>query len=215
MQMQKFYIIPVLSILIVLAIGVLVIQPKVVEISDIMSKQESEKSRNQQLLQKRDQVLKLREQELEITAQQAELVNALPAYKNVTQFLLELDRLAQASNISIESVQAAPGILVEKRPTIGQAAEELTLNISIEGNFEAIKTFLQRVYKAKRLINATSLSIAINSETDNSVRGTGIFNIFYKRIPESPASVTEELPVKSEQQEKLFQELQTFTPYYQ
>lgn len=213
--MQKFYIIPVVSILIVLAIGLLVIQPKINEIMELSEKTETERSNNTKLTAKRDAMVSLSANEQEIIAKLNSVRVGLPDEKNITQYLLELDKLSQASNISIRSVQVTPGILVEKKPTIGQAADELTLNIAVDGNFESIKTFLQRAFKAKRLINTDNITISINSETDGSVNATGIFNIYYKKRPQIPTDFMAEVPVLTDADNKLFTELESFTSYAQ
>ena len=211
--MKKFYIIPVLSILIVIAIGLFIVQPKISEISDLSQKITTEKEKNTKLTAKRDALTRLRDNKEEITAKGAAVRVALPSEKNITQYLLELDNLAQASNIVIRSVQVTPGTLIEEKPTITQAADELVLNIAIEGSFESIKTFFERVSQAKRLINAQSLNIAINSETSGTVSASGVFNIYYKQRPQTPKDATEAIPELTPENNETFDEISNLTSY--
>jgi Tfp pilus assembly protein PilO len=210
--MKNFYVIPILSILVVFLILAFICKPKVDSIIQLSREISAEKEKNSQLEKKRDDLVALSKRENEIRGELANIRTALPDQKNISTYIIELDDLATKSGVEVKAMQVAPGLLIESKPSIGQVANELTLNIAIEGPFEAVKTFFQRIYKAKRLINVESINTSFQNNT-GLVSVVGSYKIYYKQRPQPPADASETLPTLSAQEQALYNELETFTAY--
>jgi Tfp pilus assembly protein PilO len=210
--MKKFYIIPILSILVVFLISTVIGKPKVDSIIQLNSDISSAKEKNSKLEKKRDDLVALSSRENEIRGELANTRIALPDQKNISTYIIELDDLATKSGVEVRAMQVSPGLLVESKPGVGQVANELSLNIAIEGSFEAVKTFFQRIYKAKRLINVESISTSFQNDT-GFVNVVGAYKIYYKQRPQIPADASEVLPALSAQEQTLYNELETFAAY--
>lgn len=209
-----YFVLPVISILVVIVIVLAWVQPKVASILDKQRAIQSEKDKQVKLDAKIKQLDLLLQDKTELVAKLTSINVALPTQKDVPQLIIQLQKIAQESDVDIQAVQLSPGKLVNETAPASKTGPDITINISIQGNYEAVKTFLGKVFKAKRLINMESINLTSSSTSDNGALVVSLMmNAYYQPIPPKPTDPTQELPVITKEEEAVYDKLQSYTAY--
>jgi Tfp pilus assembly protein PilO len=211
-----YYVLPVIAILVVIGIGIGFIQPKIVEIQDLQQKKASEVARKQKLEAKLSQLSNLDGKRSDLLAQLQAVTVALPDQKEVPQLIIQLQNIAKESDIEIQSIQMTPGKLVETGSALAtKVGPDINFILGYKGSYESIRTFLGKIYKAKRLINMDSLNISVSSNETEAGQITVQSQMFayYQPRPAIPKDPTEELPTISTPDQAIYDQLQGYTSY--
>ncbi len=206
-----FYIIPVLCLLVIGALGVLVVQPKIAEIQDLNSKKEAEEAKRSKMTQKLQVLKGLEADKLNLQSKLVALNVALPSEKDASGLFIHLQKIAQASEVEIQSISFAPG-KIEANPNT-KTGLEIPITLSLKGNFEAIKIFLGYAYTAKRLINLETLSLSYSQNDDGSVTSNTNVTAFYQPKAEIPKDETEALPNVTQADEEIMRKIEEYKTY--
>jgi Tfp pilus assembly protein PilO len=202
-----YYALPVICIIVVIVIGLNFIQPKLSETQTLQIHKQEELTKKAALEKKLSQLQLLDAQKSDLLAQLAAITVALPDQKEIPQLIIQLQKIAEESDVEIQGIQLTPGKLVEQDSALAnKIGPEVTLNISYKGSYESIKTFLGKVYKAKRLINMDTLQVSASSNQgeDNVINATSNMITYYQPRPDAPKDATQELPEISTDDTKVF-----------
>jgi Tfp pilus assembly protein PilO len=210
-----FYVLPVIAILIVVAIGILFVQPKYNEINQLNVQKVEELGKQEKMQAKLRTLSALDSTKTDLQAQLSNLSVALPSQKEIPSLIIALQKISEASDIELQAIQLTPGVLLNDPATINKSAPELPLVINIRGNYEAVKTFLGRVYKAKRLLNMGSLSLNTSTAAgeEGQISASLSMSAFYQPLPPTPKDATEPLPEQPADVQELYATLEGFTAY--
>ena len=168
-----FYIFPIISLACIIIIMIFTVVPKISEIQTKQTNIQALTEKKSKLEQKNKILEQLSKNSIEQKAQLTALNIALPNQKEVPNLIIQLQTIAQESDVEIQSIQINPGILVTEKETPSNIAPELNFNMGIRGNYAAVITFFDKIYKAKRLINIETLSLsASGADTDGNVSVT-------------------------------------------
>ncbi|MDQ3098439.1 MAG: type 4a pilus biogenesis protein PilO [bacterium] len=217
MKMSVYYVLPVIAIVVVIGIGLLFVQPKIAEIQDLQQKKAAEEERKSKLDKKLSDLAQLESNKTDILAQQSALTVALPNQKEAPALIIELQKIAQESDIQIQGIQLTPGKLLDdtSQAATGKTGPQITFTLAYKGNYEAIKTFMGKVYKAKRLVNMESVNLNTGGAQaeDGGVSVTSNMAAFYQPRPAIPKDETEAIPILTEDDRKTYDLLQTYNSY--
>ncbi len=217
MKMSVYYVLPVIAILVVIGIGLLFIQPKITEIQDLQQKKAAEEERKIKLEKKLTDLAQLENNKTDLIAQLTALTIALPNQKEVPALIIQLQKIAQESDVQIQGIQLTPGKLLND--TSIQAAAKtgpsVSFTLTFRGNYEAIKTFMGKVYKAKRLVNMESINLNTGGaqSEDGGVSVSSSMLAFYQPFPATPKDETEEIPALTAEDKETYDALQTYNSY--
>jgi Tfp pilus assembly protein PilO len=217
MKMSVYYVLPVIAIVVVIGVGLLFVQPKITEIQDLQQRKAAEEERKSKLDKKLTDLAQLESNKTDILAQQSALTVALPNQKEAPALIIELQKIAQESDVSIQGIQLTPGKLLNdtSQAATGKTGPQIAFNLAYKGNYEAVKTFMGKVYKAKRLINMESINLNTGGAgaEDGGVSVTSNMAAFYQPRPAIPKDETEAVPVLTENDRKTYDLLQTYNSY--
>lgn len=208
---HTYLLLPLASIIVVIAIVAVAIVPKIGEINDLNTNIQIENDRTTQLLAKRDQLLQIQESESDLLARYNLATIALPDQKYVANLIITFESLAERSGISIGSLQVNPGTLVLEKPGISQNAEQLEVVLTTQGTIDGVKAFLKGIYSGVRLINVNSINITTSQVETTTVQLSAI--AYYKPRPELPQNAEESIPEVTEEDNILAASLEALTSF--
>jgi len=205
-----YIVLPLLSILIVIGLGIFFIQPKVVTIMEKQASIKQENSRKELLQTKIQKLENLSKRKTELLAQLTAINEALPTQKDVPTLIIQIQKTAQDSDVEIQSIQLSPGKLIDDQAVA--KTTDITINLSIRGNYEAIETFLGKVFRGKRLINLESINLASSGSTDSDSGLTAsiVMSTYYQPLPPKAADETEEVPEETTADQEVYSKLQSY-----
>lgn len=158
-------------------------------------------------------------------AQASRMSEVLPSYKPLLELLNNLNSVANKTNVSITEFQINPGeiiteeegatrVLVKKK----QSAEydQLNLELSILGELNQVKEFMNLIERVSPLTTITSLTIdrkttSFSTEEQQLTRADLYLNTYYYTRPISSA-LSSALPDITIEEKDIFQEILDFTP---
>ncbi len=218
MKMSVYYVLPVIAIIVVVGIGLLFIQPKIGEIQELQTRKAAEEERKVKLDKKLADLTQLESNKTDLVAQLSALTIALPNQKEVPALIIQLQKIAQESDVQIQGIQLTPGKLVNDTSITAANAKtgpSISFTLAYRGNYEAIKTFMGKVYKAKRLINMESVNLNTGGtqSEDGGVTVSSNMSAFYLQLPPTPKDETEEIPTLTAEDRKTYDLLQTYNSY--
>lgn len=210
-----YFVLPVISILFVVGLVVALVQPKVVSIDETKNKIKTEEGKKAILDAKIIQLRTLAEQKSELVAQLAAARVALPDQKDIPGLIIQVEKIAQESDVIITGEQLNPGKLVVDSVAPTKTGPDISISVAVKGNSESIKTFLGKIYKAKRLLNMES--ITVNSGGANQDEGEQTVSItmyaYYQPNPPKPKDETEPIPALTPDEIKTYETLKGYTSY--
>ncbi|MDQ3239020.1 MAG: type 4a pilus biogenesis protein PilO, partial [bacterium] len=206
---------PIIALLSVLAIGLVFIQPTYDNIVQLNVEKTENTQKQQKMQTKLAALSRLDANKTDLQAQIVNLAVALPNQKEIPGLIIAIQKIAQASDVQIQAVQLTPGVLLNDPAIANKTAPELPFVLNIRGNYEAIKTFLGRVYKAKRLLNMNSISINTGTQAgeDGQIIASITMTGYYQPLPPTPKNVTEDLPPLVPNSANLNSKLESYTSY--
>ncbi|MBT4124418.1 MAG: hypothetical protein HN981_01410 [Candidatus Pacebacteria bacterium] len=158
-------------------------------------------------------------------AQASRMSEVLPSYKPLLELLNNLNSVANKTNVSITEFQINPGeiiteeegktkVLVKKK----QSAEydQLNLELSILGELNQVKEFMNLIERVSPLTTITSLTIdrkttSFTTEDQQLTRADLFLNTYYYTKPIS-STLSSALPDITVEEKDIFQEILDFTP---
>jgi len=210
-----YFVLPIISILIVILIGVVWIQPRVTNTMDTQEKIKLEEAKGQKLDAKLNRLKILASTKSDLLAQLTAIKIALPNQKEVSNLILQIQKISEQSDVQIQAIQTNPGKLVVESALPSKTGPDLPVNISFRGNYEAVKTFLGTIHKGKRLINMDSLTI--NSPDATTGDGLIVVSInmfgYYQPLPTKPKDETEDLPELSAEDSATYETLKSYDSF--
>lgn len=203
---------PAISILIVFAVGFLWIRPTIDSILQKQTMITEEQDKKTKLDTKLATLNELSKRRTELLAELTSVNVALPTQKDVPTLIIQLQKIAQESDVQIQGIQLSPGKLINDTATTAKTGPEISLNVAIRGNYEAIKTFIGKVYKGKRLINMDSIVVTSGSADDGSLTTALTMNTYYQPIPQK-ADSTDPVAELTSADKEVYDVLQGYTSY--
>lgn len=215
MNKNVFYVLPVLAILAVIAIGLLFVQPKYNEIVDLNAKKQEELDKQEKMTTKLRTLSQLESQKTDLQARLQNLAIAVPNQKEIPGLIIALQKIAQASDVELQAIQLTPGVLLNDPSVTNKTAPELPIVINFKGNYDAIKTFLGRVYKAKRLLNMSVLALNTSAAAGEEGQITANLNMtaYFQPLPGKPKDITEAVPTETVDDKAVYDALDGYTAY--
>lgn len=216
-KMSVYYVLPLIAILFVVAIVLFVVQPKITEIQTLQQKKAAEEERKEKLDQKLTKLQQLDNNKTELLAQLTALTIALPNQKEAPALIIQLQKMAQESNVDIQGIQLSPGKLINDTVLAANSktGPSIAFTLSLRGDYEAVKTFMGKVYNSKRLINMESINLSTGNSQDETGGVTVTSNMiaYYQALPPTPKDETDSIPVLSEEDTRIYSLLQTYNSY--
>jgi type IV pilus assembly protein PilO len=123
--------------------------------ADMASRQAQLKSLQADVLKGRETAKKLPEFEAQVTDLEAKLESlkaVLPEEKDAADLLRRMQTVATQSNLTIKSFKPAPTVMQ-------QLHAEWPIHLELEGNFNNLATFFDRVGKFTRIVNISQVDI--------------------------------------------------------
>ncbi len=209
-----YLVLPVISILVVLAIAMIWVQPKIANILQTQTQIADEQSKQTMLDTKIETLDALSKSRTDLLAQLTDVNIALPTQKDIPALIIQLQRIAQESDVAIQGIQLTPGKLVNDSAPTSKTGPDVAISLGIQGNYESLKTFLGKIVKGKRLINMEAISMsATAADNDGTLTVTLNMNTFYQPLPAKPGDETEEVPVLTKAERDVYENLKTYTAY--
>lgn len=203
----KFYFLPVLVLLIILITGSIFLKPKVVSLIEIQKKNSLERKRLSRLTEK---VVALEGLDVnELTVKSDSLLRALPAEKDIPNFLASIKIISQQAGVSLLSLGVDPGAL-------GTASSEtkslpfVSFNLLVQGEKDKIKDFIQKIETVIPLMRVTNLSLS--DKEDNIVDGNIVLNAYFQPLPEDIGSIEQPILAITKEEDDTYQTLASLTP---
>lgn len=210
-----YFVLPLISILIVIVIGVVWIQPRIANTMETQNKIEQEKLKAEKLSAKLTRLRTLAATKDDLLAQLTAIKVALPNQKEVPNLILQIQKIAEESDVELQAIQLNPGKLVLENVPPTKTGPDLGVNVSVKGNYEAVKTFLAKIYKGKRLVNMESITIGSPdaSSTDGAlVVAVNMFG-YFQPLPPKPKDETEDLPEITQEDNSTYDLLQSYSSF--
>jgi Tfp pilus assembly protein PilO len=189
----KVFVVPVIVLIVIFAVSLLVIRPK---INDIL-KIRKEITQNQQKLDKLDKKLsslKVLGKE-EIKTQLKTLSAAIPSAKDPANLVITIEKLAADSSITLESFSLTPGGISTQSAQTDKTTDRMDFKLALRGTYQSLKDFLANSLKTVRIIAVQSISVSAGGETGELDFATELSS-FYNPLPKitsEPESAIEEL----------------------
>lgn len=205
-----YYVLPVISILIVIIVGITLIQPKIAEIQATQQEEAQEKEVQTKLQNKAKVLSQLDKNKLELQSEVSNLSVALPSGKKASELIRMLQNLASQSNVQIDTLSFDAGTIDNNALT---PPTELNVSLAFSGSYDAIKTFLSNAAKAKRLMNVTSLGLANSASDESTITATTALTVYYTAPVKAPTDITEEVPTITPEEQALYAKLNDYVSY--
>ena len=132
---------------------------------------------------------KLEDRKEELEVQKDKVLNALPEEKDQARILTQVEYIAATAGFNAKenkdqsSESSAP--LETPEGTVSKTplgVTEVPLEISSEGTYSALKTFLENIETAIRIINVGSMDISLKEEGTNTLQITLKAKAFFKTL---------------------------------
>lgn len=188
-EKYSVFILPFVSGLIVLALLLFVVRPRLGEIFELRGQVAKAKQDAVVLENKLSNLQNFDQDKLLSDVKKVE--TALPSDKDLQGLLSTLERLAAETGVGILAVQLTPG-QISPIPA-GGAAENFPVKITITGNFFQIKNHLARVFESIRVIGVKSLTITLGTVGSASLSATLNLDSFFQQLSATQVQVREPL----------------------
>lgn len=162
-------------------------------------------SKKSQLLQSLD--------EIEISKQVKKLEEVFPSEKPILNLLTSLNQLAQEEEVIFGGLELKPGRIKKQKKSSEKTEEavvvqettglqEFDISFEIEGELENITDFTSQLEKNAPLVRIEGFSLSLDGPSANlEVR------VFYQPFPESLGSIEEPVPVLTEKEKEILEEI--------
>lgn len=151
----KVYLGLTLSLFAVAFFGLFALRPTLITIINLTRELQEKKEVNQKLQEKINNLNQAQANYSQITNSLTLVDQALPPNPVLSQVVLQIEILAQRSNLAIRSIDFESVDLKGGKPT---PKNELVFNLSLTGNFEDLKTFLNSLENVRRIITVDSFN---------------------------------------------------------
>lgn len=188
-EKYSVFILPFVSGLIILALLLFVVRPRLGEIFELRG-QVAKAREDAVVLENKLSTLQNFDQD-KLLSDVKKVETALPSDKDLQGLLSTLERLAAETGVGISAVQLTPG-QISPIPA-GGAAENFPVKVTITGNFFQIKSHLARVFESIRVIGVKSLTITLGTVGSASLSATLNLDSFFQQLAATQVQVREPL----------------------
>lgn len=209
---NKAYFIPVIVLAFIILMSVFFLSPRLLEIGSINRKLSTDKKTLAKLTQKVANLEGI--DTVELSSKVDETFKVLPTEKEVPNVLITLKALTEEVGISLKGIELNPGE-ISTASAISKNIQKaglpsLTLGITVSGDKDKIKAFLDKLNTVAPLMRIEKLSFSQSKEF-TTTSGL-VLNTFFLSLPESMGPVEVPLPVITKQEEETFRKLTEYHP---
>lgn len=189
----KLFLVPVISCFIGLGTIIFVLVPVAEQVN--LSRLELEKA--QQRVERLSAKVSILNQTDETQTRNLyqSAASALPTDKNIPGLLAGLERAAQAASASVEGFSISPGkvgtvsgmasesaAIIAEVPTkeLGHGVKGIAFRASLKGSYQALRAFIDSIYKSNRLIGIEGISMAGSKTSDSDVSSGIDFYVYFQ-----------------------------------
>lgn len=206
LRIYRIYLAPALVGLVVFALLVVVVKPKILDILAVRSEISDLRVKLGNLTQKLATLENLDKKDLK---ERFLVTNeALPSEQDVAGFLAGMERLAAESGVLVEKVELSP-------ETVASASASYFHSRAIlKGRLENIKDFLAKMSFSRRVLRVKTVSLSASSQeiaTPSMVMATLSINVFFEPLPAFLGEADEPLPALSQKDKEIFEEIANFS----
>lgn len=189
---------------------ILAVLPAIRATRDLYERLLSLKKENQALSDKRTFLASLSEEDL--GKRVVVLLSAVPQEKSVPTIFGTVEGLAVQSGVSIVDMSfISPGSLATESASRLSAAEKkigastLPFSLAASGSYDAVRAFVGRINRARRLLDVTSFDLSIDATGVTNVRLS--LTAFHQPLPTKVGSVEAPVPPITQGQEDALEKL--------
>lgn len=229
---SKNYLFPAIIVLVIIFILYQFTLPQVGQILEIRRELKEERQRLEQLVKKAQELEKLDEVTLKTNFQVSQ--EALPSEKDVPGLLFTLARLEGEATVSVEKFQLAPGLISTPAATPTQATpsgekgkakpeapkketkpslSSLVFDLTLAGEFSAIRSFLDKITEIKPILQIPSLKISQNK--GEGLKADFKINFSYQPLPLTLGKIDDPLPILTAKDKEILTEISQLPSYNQ
>lgn len=201
----SFYLLPIFSILVVLVLSFLFLKPKAAQIGEINRKLESERKTLSALSQKLAALEGLSLPVIKSRTEQA--LKALPSEGNVPGVMATIRGISRDAGLSLDSLEIDPGhqSSASTKQAAGEKIQSLDLTVSLSGNEDRIRTFLDEINTVAPLTRILELNLSRSSPDVGKIEL--VMKSYFLPLPETIGKVEEPVPLLSAQEEDIYRKI--------
>ncbi len=160
------YIVPLVSILLTVLIGLFVLYPSYKSLPDLQTQLDQKRLLKSNLEKKIDNLNRLADFKNVVDEDAALVSKVLVSDQLIPGLLTQVDKITQEAGLSINRLNYGVGVTTQAGGTATPVTYNyVTVNLGVTGSFEQIKTFLSRLEGAARIIDVDKFRYTL-SETD-------------------------------------------------
>lgn len=158
----------IMTLFTVAIFGIFAIQPTLSTISNLQRQYEDNKQVEAELITKRDALRQLRQQYSDLSPSPLDLaIKAIPQRPELALFTRQLEKIAQASNMSIQRINIG---VIELYPNAAPATQirSFSFDLAVTGTDDDANTFINAVSSFDRIISIDSINKAVNEQGESA-----------------------------------------------
>lgn len=200
-QLTKLFLLPVITIVIVVGLSAKFLLPKVGDIQKILLETQKINQELASLESKAGKLNELKNSSLTADFQQMEML--LPSEKNIMLIFSTLGNLEKRNNVTIERLSVKPGLIdkgkvqADKKTKTG--SEDLSFSFSVTGTQDSVNQFLEDLLATAPIFTVNKVNLAINS---GIVDATIDVATYFQSLPETLGNINTPLSELSATQKK-------------
>lgn len=224
---------PIVSILIICILFVFGIKPSLEKILEAKSELSKNESKLTQLDGKVKDLSSFKE--TEIRSRVETLSKVLPSDKSVPGLLSGLERMAAEASAAVETFSIAPGKIstpsgqasfsalassvqapqLPSTPETSGLPLSIDFDLSLQGNFEGLRTFLTSLSNSARILGVKSVNFSGQGVSSSSDSLSTLISLkaYYLPYPTSLGAFSEPAPKLTSSEEKIYEKAASFKLY--
>lgn len=219
LQRYKVYLLPVVTVVLVIGLTITFLQPKISDILRAREELSQGKSKLDRLTQKASTLSSL--DQTALRSKFKTLEGALPSEKDIPGFLVGIQRIANEASISVEAVELSAGSIstgsaqTKTVPGGTNSSQVVTAKVTIKGTFGAIRAFLDKSSQTRRLVSIKGISLG-GTEAQKASGEITIdlsFSIYFQPLPTTLGEISASLPQITTEEDKIYQKIANFPLY--
>lgn len=170
--LEKFYQNPVaivsfelfLSLGAVIFFALFAIRPTLLTMSDLLKEIEDKRDLNQKLIQKIAALSTAQSQYLNLEERLHVLDEAIPTDPELLQVLKIIEKIASEQQLVISQVNLTeiPDSSIEKIPFAEMKRKNISMTISVHGDYQSIRSFVEQLMKSRRALIVESVNFSVD-----------------------------------------------------
>jgi Tfp pilus assembly protein PilO len=180
-EKARKFITLILTLLTLSFFGIFAIGPTLSTISKLQKELEDNRLVENKLKQKINNLSVLQQKYADLQGSLQDVYDTVPKTPEVAVFIGQIEKLTQDNNVNITNLQTFQVEAVSKGNNVLKRYSSFNFNLSIEGDYENISSFLDQLTNMQRIVSLDTLSI--NNIYDRqkgailrlSIKGTAYF----------------------------------------